>query len=422
MNGMSSAEKPIKTSFFYGWVIVALGGVGLFFSGPGQTYSISVFIDFYIRDFGWSRSLVSGIYSGATLLAGLLLFLVGRSIDSFGQRKMSVIIGGLLGLACLFSSVVLNPFMLFISFFMLRLFGQGSMTLLPNTLIPQWFILKRGRALSFMAIGGFLSAAILPPLNAWLITSFNWRITWLVWSLLLLLVFVPLAYKFIRNKPEDIGLDPDNQGNMQTKSKFGNETTIAEQDWTLQEAVRTKAFWLVLLCVGIPSMVNTGLTFHLVSILGENGLKTTTAALILSIMAFIGFPVTLVSGFILEKIKVHYILALVFFGEIVFLLLIFLTKSLFFAIVFGVVWGIVGGFERIALSIVWPNYFGRKYLGSIKGVAMTSTVIGSAFGPLPFGIAYDYYGGYTEILFFMLIFPCLGIIAALFSPPPKYIK
>jgi MFS family permease len=195
--------------------------MGVFFSGPGQTYSVSVFIDSYINDFGWSRSQVSGIYSGDTLAAGLYMLFVGRFIDIHGQRKMAVLVGIGLGLACFWNSLVTNMAMLFIGFFFLRLLGQGSMTLIPNTLIPQWFIEKRGKALSMMAIGGFASSAALPPINAWLVSEWGWSFWWKVWGLLLLVVFVPLAYFLIRNKPEDLGLLPDGEV-IQHNDDIGN--------------------------------------------------------------------------------------------------------------------------------------------------------------------------------------------------------
>lgn len=81
-----------------------MAGLGVFFSGPGQTYSNSQFIDQYINDFGWSRSEVSGIYSVATLAAELIMMFVGRFIDRFGQRT----IGTLFAIACFFNSFVEN--------------------------------------------------------------------------------------------------------------------------------------------------------------------------------------------------------------------------------------------------------------------------------------------------------------------------
>lgn len=410
---------PIKTKFYYGWIIVALSAMGVFFSGPGQTYTISLFIDEYIKEFGWSRSTVSSIYSAATLLAGILLFLVGRLIDKYGQRKMVVIIGSMLALACFWNSLVSNMVMLFIGFFLIRLFGQGSMTLLPNTLVPQWFIKYRGRAFSFMAIGGFVSSAAFPIINAWLITTYDWTTTWTVWGILLLFIFVPIAYVFTRNKPEDIGLLPDDATVLKrTGQEIQEDDTVLEENWTLKEARKTLAFWLLLFIVAIPALVNTGLTFHLVSILGEGGIKPAVAALILSLMAIIGFPITFISGFILEKVKVNILLAIVFIGEIFMIIIIFFTDSIFMAILFGVVWGITGGLERITLAIVWPSYFGRKHIGSIKGVAMTMMVIGSAFGPLPFGVAFDMFHGYEEILLATLILPAAAAIAAISTKQP----
>ncbi|RBW69039.1 MFS transporter [Bacillus taeanensis] len=417
---LTRQQTPLQTRFYYGWVIVGIAALGVFFSGPGQTYSISVFIDYYIQDFGWSRSLVSTVYSAATLAAGLLLFIIGRLVDRFGQRFMSAAVGIMLAIACFWNSAITGSVMLFIGFFMIRLFGQGSMTLIPNTLVPQWFIEKRGRALSLMAIGGFLSSAALPPINAWLIETWSWETAWRVWGILLFLIYVPLALFFIRNRPEDSGMLPDGKTIKKVKKGTKSEEEVfQEENWTLKEAMKTRAFWFILICVGIPALVNTGLTFHLVSILGENGLKPTTAAFVLSLMAIVGFPVTFLAGYALDKFKVHMILGLSFIGQLLFLLLVQWTNTVLMAIIFGVVWGAIIGFERIALNIVWPNYFGREHLGSIKGIAMTATVIGSAFGPLPFGIAYDFFGGYTEIIYLSMFFPILGILLAISSPKPE---
>ncbi|YCA13480.1 MFS transporter [Bacillus sp. AK128] len=411
-------QKPVETPFYYGWVIVVMGALGVFFSGPGQTYSNAVFIDYYLADFGWNRSTISSIYSVATLIAGLLMMVVGRYIDKYGQRVAMVFVASALALACFWNSIVMNTAMLFIGFFLIRLFGQGSMTLVPNTLIPQWFIEKRGRAFSMMAIGGFLSSALFPIMNLWMIEQWGWQHTWRVWGFLLLIVFVPLAVFFVRNKPEDIGLLPDNKVMKQQKLKEDKEDVMEEVSWTLAQAKKTKTFWLLLYCVSIPAMVNTGITFHLMSIFSENQLSPALAATVLSLMAIVGFPITVLSGFILDKIQANYMLVVTFVGQILFLILLLVTQSPLLAIAFGVFWGMVGGVERIALNVIWPNFFGRTYIGSIKGLAMAVMVIGSAFGPLPFGIAYDFFGGYEEILLIMMIFPALAAVAAFLAKKP----
>lgn len=424
---MSIQRKPTSLPwhppFFYGWVIVGIASLSMFFSGPGQTFTISVFIDSYIRDFGWSRTTVSTIYSIATLGAGLMLFVVGRLADRFGLRAMMVTISLLLGFACLWNSFVVNLLMLFFGFFMIRLFGQGSMTLLPQTLVPQWFVKKRGRAFSFTTIGIAISSAVLPPVNAWLIETWGWSLAWQVWFVLLVVFFAPVALLFVRNRPEDVGLLPDNAGSdndggdKRTAKKRASEN-VAEEDWTLKEAQKTRAFWLMLFCIGIPAMVNTGIIFHLVSIMQENGIEKTTTAIVLSMIAVAAFPFTFLAGFVVERIKIHLVFACVFVGQCLVMLLLLFSQNLYMAFLFGIVRGVVQGFETICIGIVWPNYFGRKYLGSIKGLVQTTVVVSSALGPIPFGLAYDWLGGYFEIILLSMLFPALGALAAYLSPKP----
>lgn len=411
-------NPPIKVPFYYGWMIVFLAALTIFFAGPGQTYSISIFIDAYLSHFGWSSTLISTMYLFATLLAGFLVFIVGRLIDKYGQRQMTVVAGSLLGIACIFNSFIIGPTMLFFGFFMLRLFGQGALTLIPSTLVPQWFVGRRGRALSFMTFGSFLSAAALPPFNAWLIDRVGWQTSWQIWAGLLLFLFVPTAFFLIRNKPEDLGLLPDNLKQEEDDDTALSKSTIYEEAWTVKEAMRTKQFWLLLFCVGVPSMVNTGIVFHFVPILAGSNIGRTEAAFVLSIMAMIAFPITFLAGFIVERVKVNYILALSFLGQIGIMMMLIQTNSYPTAILFGIARGIVGGFEAISLGIVWPNFFGRANIGSIKGVAATIMVIGSAFGPLPFALAYDRFGSYQEILYVMMVFPFLAMIFAFFSRKP----
>ncbi|WP_347553133.1 MFS transporter (plasmid) [Pseudalkalibacillus hwajinpoensis] len=406
---------------YYGWLIVAIAGLGVFFSGPGQTYSNAQFIDEYIKDFGWSRSQVSGMYSVATLVAGLAMIHVGKLIDRFGQRFMMVTVGTLFATACFFNSIVSSIWMLAIGFFLIRLLGQGSMTLIPNTLVAQWFVKKRGMALSFMTLGSFISAMAFPIINTWLISTWSWQVAWRFWGVLLLITFVPIAFFYVRNTPELVGLKPDGgESNKVKELKLGMGATVteAEEDWTLQEAKKTRAFWAILLCVGIPAMVNTGITFHITSIFGANGLSYEVAAVVLSLMAVIGIPMSLISGYLTEQIKTNHLLLIIFVIELVLLILLLITRQFWIAVIFGTLWGIANGLERIVLNVIWPIYFGRKHIGSINGWGVTMGVLGSAFGPLPFGIGFDLFQSYTPVLLLTLVFPLIGIASALVAKKP----
>ena len=100
--------------------------------------------------------------------------------------------------------------------------------------------------------------------------------------------------------------------------------------------------------------------------------------------------------------------------------ILFLGESTYLLFLYGGLYGIFRGFEALSNAVLWPNYFGREHLGSIRGSAMTAMVIGSSLGPLPFGLAYDYLGGYELMLVASIILAALGILASYFAPRPEY--
>lgn len=399
--------------------MVAIAGLGIFFSGPGQTFSNSVFIESYIRDFGLDRTTVSSIYSAATLISGLLLFFVGRLMDRFGRRIMLTAVALLLGAACWFNSFVAGPVMLFAGFFMLRYFGQGSMTLIPNTLVSQWFIKYRGRALSFASLGGLLGAACFPPVINALIDAYGWQATWRLLGTALVVLFVPIAYLFVRNRPEDVGLRPDGAAGPETSAGGEPDAAAEEDNWTLAEAVRTRAFWLVLICCAIPAAVYTGITFQIFSILGNQGIDRTATAFVLGLIPLVSFGCSLVSGFIVERVNVSRMLALTLLLNAAAPLLLLFAQSYAVVVLFAVAWGVAQGFLNVPMGVIWPNYFGRKHLGSIQSVTTTAMVIGSALGPIPFGWAFDRFGSYDAMLLASVAVWLIGAVLALLAPPPR---
>lgn len=409
--------------FFYGWIIVFVSALGIFFSGPGQTYSVSVFIDPFINYLSLTRSIVSTYYSIGTLLAGIVVIFVSRQIDYFGHRKMITIIALVFGGVCLFMSFIVHPAMLFIGFFLIRLLGQSSMTIGPATLVPHWFEKKRGRALSLMSIGGVAAAVLFPILNTLIINNWGWRAGWRFWAIAIWVVMVPLAWFLIRDNPKDIGLTTDgifsnSAKDSEASGAKNNEGIKYYYSMNLNEAKKTPTFWLLLVCMFAPSMIYTGITFHIVSIFSNHGLSSQIAASTLSVMAIGGLPSVFLAGFILDKIKIRYILIAIHIlslGALIFLLNVYTLQR---AILFGILQGVMMGFEQVMVNMVWPSYFGLRYLSSIRGVVQAVLVIGSAFGPLPFGIAYDFFGGYKEILWMMIIFSAVTVIITFFIYPP----
>lgn len=411
------AKVPINTPFFYGWLLVGVSGLGIFFSGPGQTYSNAVFIESYVRDLSMDRTSISSIYSAATLASGLLLFIMGRIVDRYGRRAMFTAAALLLGAACWFNSMVTGPVMLFIGFFLVRYFGQGSLTLIPNTLVSQWFGKYRGRAISFAGLGGLLGAASFPPIMNGLIDAYGWRHTWQVTGTLLILLLTPAAYYLVRNRPEDVNLHPD--GISPNAVSQDGTYSVIEDSWTLAEAVRTRSFWFILICGTIPAALYTGITFQIYSILGEQGVDRTTTSFVLSLIPLVSFGCSLIAGFVVERVKVSRMLALTFVLNIAAPIILMSAHSYTTVLLFAVVWGIGQGTLNIPMGVIWANYFGREHLGSIQSVTTTAMVIGSAFGPIPFGWSYDHFGSYNFMLTTSVAIWLIGAILAFLAAPPR---
>jgi MFS family permease len=361
--------------------------------------------------------MVSSMYSLGTLTAGLLMGLIGNLFDRKGHRVMTSIVVGALSLACVWMSIVFDPVMLFIGFFLIRLCGQGSMGLSSTTLPLQWFVSRRGFVLSIVSIGGVLSSALFPPLNTWLIQSIGWPTGWRVWALLLGLIMMPMTLILIRDRPEDVGLVPDTA--MRVDSIVGDDEQVNQEvRWSVREALATRSFWLLLFCSATPSAILTALTFHHVSIMAQIELSVEVAAMILSAQALVRLPMVFLAGVVVDRVNPRLMMmmnqGLLFLG----ICILYISNGMTFAVIYGAVTAVMLGFQIIVSGVVWPYYYGRRSLGSIRGVTMMVSVISSALGPLPFGVAFDVFGGYQEILLLSLLFPAIGVMAAFFATKP----
>jgi sugar phosphate permease len=265
---------------YYGWVILAVGAIGVVMASPGQTYAFSAFLDHFISDLGLSRSLVSTLYTVGTLAASFLLPFVGRRFDRHGARVMITLSSLLLGLACIYMSLVRTAVTLGIVFFLMRQLGQGSLSLVSKNVVNLWWVRKRGRMMGLMGVIGALFGGLFPYFINTLISHHGWRWTYVILGAVVMGVMVPLGWIFIRNRPEDHGLHPDGEA-PGTGVGEGADFPL-EINWNLAQVLRCPAFWVTSACMAAMSILNTGLYFHIFSVFEDSGLSSTVAASVLS--------------------------------------------------------------------------------------------------------------------------------------------
>jgi MFS family permease len=398
--------------FYYGWIVVFLGAFSMFATTPGQSDSFSLFMDSFVSDFGWSRTVVSSLYSGATLLAGFLMFFVGRLVDRLGTKAVAMAAALTLGGACLLLSLSISPFMLFAGFFLARLTGKGALELSAGTLAPQWFIRRRALAIMLVGLGSAIGGALFPLLNSWLITTFGWRAAYRFLAGGLWLVYVPVIWAFLINRPEDVGMRPDHAAASSLPGKMGSamvDETMEEPSFQQTQAIRTSAFWILTYAIFQSSLVGTGVTLHFVSILGAHGFSMTFAAIIMGIKPLIALSAAVLAGVLLDRIRQHHwVLAVACLLQVTSFVILAFLQNAAMAYLFSVVGGIGSGLLMLSYRLLKANLFGRRYLGGILGVTAAFNVIGAAIGPILFGAAYDGLQGYQEIILLSSALPLLG--------------
>jgi sugar phosphate permease len=414
-------SRLIKISpIFYGWVVLMIGIIGQVMTSPGQTYAVSIYIEHFIADLGISRSLVSTLYTAGTLVASLALPMVGQQLDRIGSRRMFGVITLLFGAACVYMGFVQNAFMLFIGFVLLRMLGQGSLSLVSRNVINQWWVRRRGMA---MGIGGMVSTLLgsgsFPNLIVWMIVLYGWRSSYQLLGIVLWVVLLPLGLIFLRNRPEEYGLSPD--GDLDRPGDSARQRIrVTEENWTRAEAVRTSAFWLTSAGLAAISMLGTGLTFHIVSIFDDSGLSTAVAASVFLPIAGTAAVVQLGSGILVDRFPVRVLLSVALFIQAVVLVMAPYLFTVPLAILFGLLMGICTGLQATISNVIWAKYFGRLHLGSISGVASTLLVASSALGPMPMGIARDLLGNYTAVLIGLALLPLvLSVATLIYNKPPQ---
>lgn len=415
-----------RVPFYYGWIILIVATFGMIMSSPGQTYAISIFIEHFIQDLAISRSVVSTLYTAGTLASSLTLPWIGRQIDRRGARVMILVVSALFGLASMYMGLVRNVVMLGIGFMFVRMLGQGALSLVSSNAINQWWVQKRGPVLGMSGVvSATLGLGAFPILIHNLIPIFGWRLTYVLLGAALLLVMAPIGYIFIRNRPEEHGLQPDGMGGNRRHPARGSDAgknapePLTEENWTRSEAMRTPIFWVFLLGLSSISLLGTGLTFHIVSIFADNGLSATLAATAFGPVAVTMALTNLASGFLVDRIRLRYLLALGLLLQAFALWLVTSLSSPSLAIVFGLTLGMTFGLMRTVHVVSWAKYFGRLHLGSITGVTSTVTVAASALGPMPMGIARDLLGSYGPTLAVFSILPLVLAGASLFVDRPQ---
>ncbi len=149
--------------------------------------------------------------------------------------------------------------------------------------------------------------------------------------------------------------------------------------------------------------------------MGWNALATVTAFQVTALFAVIG---NLLTGYLLDRISPRHVLAtqlVLMSGMMVYVLTLQSTRDL---VLYAAVMGLITGSFRVMDATVWAQYFGRRYLGSIRGATMIGTVGGTVLGAFPLGLSYDLTGNYAAALLPLAVLPLIVAVSTLWIKRP----
>jgi sugar phosphate permease len=404
-----------RLPFFYGWVILAcLCCAGFARQGPAVA-TLSIFVEPLTREFGWSRTALSGAVSLGGVLAALLSPLIGPLVDRHGSRVALCLAVLATGTAMMLLSLTQSLLVFYVLFCTARLMWAGPFELGIYGALNNWFVARRAFATSVATLAQMAGLVAMPLLAQLAMGHEDWRFAWLAIGLTTLLIgFVPV-WLFMVRRPEDLGLLPDRQN---TAGAADDRPQHTEPNFSRRQAIGTAAFWFLLIYTVLVYPVQAGVSLHQAAHLIERGIAPTVAALIVSTFSLMSAVASLACGFLPRSLPIRYPLALIG-GLLAFstLLMIGISSAgegYFTAGLFG--FGI-GGLLTL-LPIAWADYFGRANFAAIRSIALSAQVLAQAAGPLLSGALHDWTGNYVRSLQCFAVLSCLGVLAALMARRP----
>jgi MFS family permease len=422
--GTAGQGLSLRLPFFYGWLLVAVAFVTMAVGVNART-AFSLLFPPILDEFGWERGITAGAFSFGFLVSALVTPMVGRLMDLRGPRIVVEAGTVLMGVGLLLATLVREPWQLYLTLGALVGAGVNCLAYTAQSLyLTNWFVRRRGLALSIAFSGVGLGAVTILPWLQTLIAGAGWRSACWALGLLVLALLVPLNL-LLKRRPEDLGLEPD--GMTAEKTATGRHANIVDHawaavDWTLGRALRKGRFWWIALAYFGGLFSWYAVQVHQTKYLIEIGFGAAEAAWALGLVSLVAVPGQIALGHLSDRIGREWVWTIGNLGFVICCVALILmrdqpTTLLLYAMV--VAQGTLGyGLTSVMGAIPAEIFEGRHY-GSIFGTVMLSAILGGAAGPWLAGMLHDMTGSYLAAFWISAGWSAASAAAVWLAAPRK---
>ena len=396
--------KP-RFRFFFGSTIVLACFIGMTGNTGGVLFvATGVLIKPLTEEFGWGRGDISLALTYLTVGVALGVLVTGRLIDRYGARRVVSTAIALSVLVILTGPLYVTSLTLFYTMMLLAaVVGAPTNTIGYAGVISNWFDKRRGLFIGINAAGLGLGFALVPLICNWAVGIGGWRAGYYSLGLFLLFIVLPTVFFLLIDKPEDVGLLPDG---VQQNDPDKQAAADTDDHLSLDEALRTHVFWLMLIIVFCISLSLNGIFTQLVPMLTDRGSDMATAALVASTMGICMAMARIVVGYIIDTLFAPRVALVVFISVLLGVGLLIYGQHVALYFIAAILMGIGLGAEADLMVFLTSRYYGIRHFGAIFACVFTAHMTGASLGPYMLGRSYDIHGNYIPI--FQV---CLGLLA-----------
>lgn len=397
--------KKKTAKLHYAYIIVmacfVVQGIGI-----GSFIAYGVFFKPLLAEFGWSRATISGASSVAFFLMGFLGILVGKLNDKFGPRIIMAVTGVFFGAGYLLLSQLNSIWQLYLFYGLVVGIGLSSIDVIPLTTTARWFVRRRGIMTGLVKVGTGAGQMTVPLIAGIFIMDYGWRHA-VVFIGIILLIFVIGSGQLLRRDPGQMGYLPD--ADMEPAD---GQPDLPETGLSLQEALRSKQFWMV--CIISMLSVGSMLTImvHIVPHAMDIGIETIRAAGVLSTIGGVSMVGRMLTGIAIDRIGNKKSLIICLMLLIASFLWLQVADEMWMLYLFAAVYGVSHGGVFTLLSPIVAELFGISSHGVFFGIVAFSGTVGGAICPVMAGYIFDITSSYNLVF---LILTGLAIVILLLA-------